>query len=315
LLGRIREVRVKSLRELRVRFEPMGPMRPRVYWRKALPLAGEGGRGAPSLSIELRDGAVYITSPDERGGGEIAAGNGAWEEVSDTRAGWARGIRVAVDFAEEFPDAARTQVGIPIIEASTPLLPLSRMASEREPRVPDVEAATRFFSIDQRAAAISASPQVSVAKPVAPLKKAAKAARALRIDRPRAIVLAVLSLCILGLFAARWRLSTRAKKAEHAAAAAPLPSPALAAPPPKEELPPAITSSEIAAPSPTGPSGAARTKQRRAADAIEMGVLSEAAVLYDELAREHPDSAVYREAARITHQQRTAAGRSARAAR
>jgi hypothetical protein len=339
---------MKTIRELRIRFEPMGSTRPRVFWRRsAAPSApGDGDQSQPSLQIEVRGGSMFITSTDDRGArAEGASPRQEWEELSDTRSAWTSGVRLAVEFAEEFPDGAGTVVGIPIIEAGADLMSQRRRAGAypaldeppaqtrildttslyaalRGPDgkpLPDAGSSTRFFAIEERIAAIS-NPTGAAAGATAPSSKKRSALGPLlrgRMNRPRALLLAVLTLCFLALFAARWRLSARAQKVapptdRPAAAAAPLTPGQTGTRHVKDAPPPEITNARPVNPE---PSRGERTLERRAADAIETGAFSEAAGLYDELTRQHPDAPVYREASRIVHQQKAATGRSARAAR
>jgi hypothetical protein len=144
-------------------------------------------------------------------------------------------------------------------------------------------------------------------------RRVKRSLRGARITAPRALLLALLVLCLVVLLASRMRIFGRN---EGSAAAATRPAPAAttktssALAKPDQEPNPASPSraalSEIAPPTSRGE----KTLERRAADAIATGAFSDALPLYDELARQHPDLRVYREALRILRGQKPA-GRTA----
>ncbi|HEY3594717.1 MAG TPA: hypothetical protein VGL13_12615, partial [Polyangiaceae bacterium] len=301
----------------------------------------------------------------------------AWEEVRDTRAAWTSGVRVAVDFADEFPDNVHTLLGlqpsqpraaVERIEAKYTGLAETRMldtsallgaavkdgvphlATEGKGPSEDLGARTRFFAIEERAAAmIQPAPAVAAAAAVVP-----PAPRVPRLSVPRLgkvfgharsrfVLYAALSLCAVALLAARWGMAKRALRAPtpraapaSSASAAPASLKSALAPPSLSAVsepiaaadaqpvaatgahPFAVTAARpVAEPevmNPPSANPAERTLERRAADAVETGDIPQAAILYDELVHEHPESAVYREASHMVHAQKSAS-RSPRAAR
>lgn len=84
----------------------------------------------------------------------------------------------------------------------------------------------------------------------------------------------------------------------------PLPPPtetgAIVAPPPVSAVPVEPSATPSGKPAPSGSASAPKkTLQRAAADAVAAGAFLEAAALYEQLAREHPENPAYAEAARI----------------
>jgi hypothetical protein len=329
---------MKAVRELRIRFEPLGPLRPRVFWRRCLRDStrsppGEGE--SPTLQIELKNGSILITSVDERRVNEESGASGTWEEVFDTRAAWTGGARVAVDFGDEFPDGTRTLIGIGLApDAPAPA----------EPRA-EVGTLTRFFNIETRAvgesrgrgagSAISLEETQVIRRPVLATiesvvrgygKRVKRAARTTRLTPPRVAFFALLLVCLLALLVARLRIFGRGQGSA-AAATRPAPASTMTAPTLaraaktaersadlKQTSAPADAIPEIAAAPPSlSANRGEKTLERRAADAIATGAFSDAVPLYDELARQHPDSPIYREAARIVRSQRPPSGRTAQA--
>jgi hypothetical protein len=361
---------MKTVRELRVHFEARGPLGPRVFWRRQRPHprgetllgpgtleerpTGSGPSDPPALQIEFRNGSLFITSLDPTANVESAP----WEEISETRSAWSEGAHVVVEFADPYRSDARTLIGISSIEEAAthaaappvPVAPCDERAQGGETSLAVAEEgaawgnATRYFSIEEKAAEMAEKMARAPAVPVEPPRtgsswgfvpessRAGPARRSSifsRISPMRTLRIGLLCVSVLLLTARLVRpraapshpapASSAAGRVDaHARGNPPASSAASPGDPPPTA--PASASVDIGAPGAAADSvgkrapfanGMQRTLERQAADAFANGAFAQALNLYEELARQQPSNAAYREAARILRAQKAGPSRPA----